>query len=133
MAGLVGITPAAGFVTVMGALAIGAAAGAICLWAVTMKSKLGYDDTLDVFGIHGIGGLVGALLTGVLAVEPFAGSMGKQVVAQAIGAVAAAAYAMVVSWILLKIIDATIGLRVTPEEEELGLDTTQHGETGYNL
>jgi Amt family ammonium transporter len=142
VAGLVAITPAAGFVAPGGALLIGLAGGVVCYYGCTVKARLGYDDTLDVFGIHGLGGTVGALLTGVFAttfINPdgadgllFGGRfalLGKQ----AIGVGATIVYAMIVSWILLKILDAVIGLRVSPEQEEQGLDTTQHGETGYNL
>jgi Amt family ammonium transporter len=135
VAGLVAITPAAGFVTPGGSLIIGALAGLVCLYGVTVKNKFGFDDTLDVFGIHGLGGTLGALLTGVFCVKVAVenGGMGNQVLVQAISVVATIAYAMVVTWILLKIIDAIMGLRISPEEEEQGLDTTQHGESGYNL
>ena len=106
-----------------------------------MKNKFGFDDTLDTFGVHGVGGTLGALLTGVFAVAAVnpAGANGllagnaKQLLIQAAGVGATIGYAVVVSWILLKIVDATIGLRITPEEEEQGLDWTQHGESGYNL
>jgi len=141
VAGLVVITPAAGFVTVTGALCLGLIGGAVCYYGVTVKNKLGFDDTLDTFGVHGVGGTVGALLTGVFAttVVNSAGANGllagnaKQLLIQAIGVGATIVYAVVVSWILLKIVDATIGLRVSPEEEEQGLDWTQHGESGYNM
>jgi Amt family ammonium transporter len=141
VAGLVAITPAAGFVSVRGALIIGLLGGAACYYGVTVKNKFGFDDTLDTFGVHGVGGTVGALLTGVFAstlVNP-AGADGlyhgnpKQLLIQAVGVVATIVYAVVVSWILLKIVDAIMGLRVTGEEEEQGLDWTQHGESGYNL
>ncbi len=141
VAGLVAITPAAGFVTVRGALIIGLLGGVACYFGVTVKNKLGFDDTLDTFGIHGIGGMLGALLTGVFAttiVNP-AGAQGlyrgnsKQLLVQAVGVAATVVYAIIVSWILLKIVDAIMGLRVTSEEEEQGLDWTQHGESGYNL
>ena len=141
VAGLVAITPGAGFVTFTGALCIGLIGGVVCYYGVTVKNKFGFDDTLNTFGVHGVGGTLGALLTGVFAttVVNSAGANGllagnvKQLFIQAAGVGATIGYAVVVSWILLKIVDATIGLRVTPEEEEQGLDWTQHGESGYNL
>ncbi len=141
VAGLVAITPAAGFVTAGGALIIGLLGGALCYFACTVKNKFGFDDTLDTFGIHGVGGTLGALLTGVFATTLVnsAGAEGlfrgnpKQLLIQATGVLATVVYAVVASWILLKIVDALIGLRVTSEEEEQGLDWTQHGESGYNL
>ena len=141
VAGLVAITPAAGFVTVRGALIIGLLGGAVCYLGVTVKNKFGFDDTLDTFGIHGVGGMLGALLTGVFATTLVndAGAEGlfrgnpKQLLIQATGIVATVVYAVVVSWILLKIVNMIMGLRVTNEEEEQGLDWTQHGESGYNL
>jgi len=141
VAGLVAITPAAGFVTAGGALIIGLLGGALCYFACTVKNKFGFDDTLDTFGIHGVGGTLGALLTGVFATTLVnsAGAEGlfrgnpKQLLIQATGVLATVVYAVVASWILLKIVDALIGLRVTNEEEEQGLDWTQHGESGYNL
>ncbi len=140
VAGLVAITPASGFVTPLGALAIGALAGLICYLAVVyLKSKLGYDDTLDVFGIHGIGGIVGAVLTGFWAYSGVNGVDGLfhgnpgQLWRQVVAVVACAAYSFVVSWILLKIVDKTIGLRVSSDEENIGLDLTQHSESGYTL
>jgi len=141
VAGLVAITPAAGFVTVRGALIIGLIGGAVCYYGVTVKNKFGFDDTLDTFGVHGVGGMLGALLTGVFATTLVnsSGAEGlirgnpKQLLIQAIGVVATVVYAVVVSWILLKLVDAIMGLRVNGEEEEQGLDWTQHGESGYNL
>lgn len=150
VAGLVGITPAAGFVTPMAALAIGFLAGVVCFLGVTeLKKRLGYDDTLDAFGVHGIGGLTGALLTGVFANSAvntvFKDSAGNalpsgliegnamQVVNQLIAALVAIALGMIASWIILKVIDLTIGVRVSGEHETLGLDVSQHGEEGYNL
>ena len=141
VAGLVAITPGAGFVTVTGAMFIGLIGGVVCYYGVTVKNKFGFDDTLDTFGVHGVGGTLGALLTGIFAVAAVnpAGANGllagnaKQLLIQAAGVGATIGYAVVVSWILLKIVDATIGLRITPEEEEQGLDWTQHGESGYNL
>ena len=141
VAGLVAITPASGFVGPMGAIAIGIAAGLICYLAVVkMKRALGYDDSLDAFGVHGVGGFVGAILTGVFVDSGFGGaglaegvSMGSQVVSQFIGAGATIVYCGVVSFILLKVIDAVIGLRVTDEQEQEGLDLVLHDEKGYNL
>jgi Amt family ammonium transporter len=142
VAGLVCITPASGYVLPMPAMAMGAAAGIVCYLAcTTLKSKFGYDDSLDAFGVHGIGGTLGAILTGVFATravqnlnnnEPIGMLEGGslltgQLVATAITWVFAAA----VTVVLLKVLDATMGLRVTPEEETQGLDLTQHGEEGY--
>jgi Amt family ammonium transporter len=139
VAGLVGITPAAGFVGPMAALAIGVAAGVLCYFGVQLKNKLGYDDALDVVGVHGVGGTVGALLTGVFAVEAIGGTagllegnaaiMGPQVVS----VVAAITFSFIVAFAILKVIDATIGLRVTDTEEERGLDLSEHAEVGYTL
>jgi len=141
VAGLVAITPASGFVGPMGAIAIGFAAGLICYFAVVkMKRAFGYDDSLDAFGVHGVGGFVGAILTGVFVDSGLGGAglgegvtMGGQVVSQFIGAGATIVYCGVVSFILLKIIDAVIGLRVTDEQEQEGLDLVLHDEKGYNL
>jgi Amt family ammonium transporter len=136
IAGLVAITPAAGFVDPRGALVIGLAAGALCYWgAVWLKPKFGYDDSLDVFGIHGIGGIVGALLTGVFAVEAIGGTPGLiegnavQVAIQAWGILATMAYCAIATAVILKILDVTLGLRVAPETERDGLDLGLHGET----
>ena len=135
VAGLVAITPAAGFVDPKGALAIGAAAGIVCFIASTsIKRAIGYDDSLDVFGIHGIGGIVGAILTGVFAVEAIGGTKGllegnaAQVLIQVEGIVATVAYCAVVTFILLKIVDVLVGLRVEDSEEIEGLDINLHGE-----
>ena len=134
--GLVAITPAAGFVGPVGALCIGIAAGAACYWGATwLKHKAGYDDSLDVFGVHGVGGIVGALLTGVFAVEAIGGTPGLfegnpgQVVTQAYGIVATIGYCAVASFVILKVIDTVIGLRVDEESEIEGLDINLHGET----
>ncbi len=141
VAGLVAITPASGFVGPMGALVIGAASGLMCYLAVVkVKHALGYDDSLDAFGVHGIGGIVGAILTGVF-VDASLGGAGlaegativSQVGLQALGVVATIIYCGVVSFILLKVLDAVIGLRVNAEEEEEGLDLVLHDEQGYNL
>ncbi|MEO8703730.1 MAG: ammonium transporter [Kofleriaceae bacterium] len=134
VAGLVAITPAAGFVSPMSALAIGGIAGAICYGAVLLKSRLGYDDALDAFGVHGVGGATGALLTGLFAraldnkgVGGGFELLGKQ--ALAIGA--AGAWAAVVTFVLLKAIDLAVGLRVDAETEHDGLDGVLHGESAY--
>jgi Amt family ammonium transporter len=140
VAGLVGITPAAGFVSPMAAIAIGAAAGGVCYGAVLLKSRGGYDDALDAFGVHGVGGALGALLTGVFAAKAWGSpsdgllrGSASTFLTQVIGVGAAMAYAVVVSFGLLKLIDATIGLRVTKDEEREGLDAVLHGESGYEL
>ncbi|MGH8746684.1 MAG: ammonium transporter [Burkholderiales bacterium] len=135
VAGLVAITPASGFVDPMGAFIIGIAGGAICFWTATyMKNMLGYDDSLDAFGVHGIGGTIGAILTGVFAVKAIGGTAGVlegnggQLWTQIIAVAGVAAYDAIVTFIVLKVIDMAIGLRVTEEEEREGLDITQHGE-----
>jgi Amt family ammonium transporter len=128
VAGLVAITPASGFVGVPGSLVIGIAAGVICFWSATwLKTKLGYDDSLDAFGVHCVGGIVGALLTGVFAVKDLSG-LDSSVLLQAKGVLTTVVYSGVLSYILLKIIDMVMGLRVTEEEEREGLDVTLHGE-----
>ncbi|GGY08317.1 ammonium transporter [Paludibacterium paludis] len=128
VAGLVAITPAAGFVDIKGALLIGLVAGIVCFWgATTLKHKLGYDDSLDAFGVHGIGGIVGALLTGIFAVKSIGGVEGS-LAAQALGVVVTAAYCAVVTFVLLKLVDLVIGLRVAEDEEREGLDLVLHGE-----
>lgn len=128
VAGLVAITPAAGFVGVMGALVIGIVAGVVCFWsAIWLKNKLGYDDSLDAFGVHGVGGIVGAILTGLFAV-PTIGGMEGHVLVQIKGVLVTVVYTGVVSFILLKIIDMVIGLRVNEEQEREGLDIVLHGE-----
>ena len=141
VAGLVAITPGAGFVGPLSAILIGLVGGALCYFAVRMKARLGYDDALDVVGVHGIGGLWGALATGLfasLAWNPdgadglFFGNA-NQLVIQAIGAAAAIAYSVVLTFIILKVIDAVIGLRADLEDEVQGLDLTDHKEVGYNL
>ena len=128
VAGLVAITPASGFVDVKSALIIGAVAGVCCYWGATgLKRILGADDSLDVFGIHGIGGIVGALLTGVFATKQLSG-LDVSLTTQAIGAFSTLIYSLVMSWIILTLIDWTIGLRVEPDQEQLGLDLALHGE-----
>jgi Amt family ammonium transporter len=134
VAGLVAITPAAGFVSPMAAIAIGLVAGVVCYGAVLAKSKLGYDDALDAFGVHGVGGATGALLTGVLARGALNNGVGgglSLLGKQAIAVAAAGAWAAVVTFVLLKLIDLTIGLRVDTETEHDGLDGALHGESAY--
>ncbi|MBC8163022.1 MAG: ammonium transporter [Roseiflexaceae bacterium] len=139
VAGLVGITPAAGFVTPMAALIIGFVTGIGCFFAVEMLVRGRVDDALDVFGIHGIGGIIGALLTGVFATTSVnsAGFDGLiygnpgLLLNQAIAVVVSAGYAAIVTFILVKIVNATVGIRVTEQEERNGLDATQHGEVAY--
>ena len=128
VAGLVAITPASGYVGTTGALVIGIAAGVVCFWSATwLKSKMGYDDSLDAFGVHCVGGILGALLTGVFAVKDIGGADGS-VILQAKGVLTTLVYSGVVTFILLKIIDVVMGLRVTEEEEREGLDVSLHGE-----
>ncbi len=133
VAGLVAITPAAGFVSPMAAIAIGAIAGGVCYGGVLLKTRLGYDDALDAFGVHGVGGALGALLTGVFARAAYGGNDGSLTLLgkQALGVAAAGAWAAVVTFVLLKVIDTVIGLRVDPETEHDGLDGTLHGESAY--
>ena len=135
VAGLVAITPASGFVAPGGALVIGIAAGIICLWAVVwLKPMLGYDDSLDAFGVHAVGGIVGAILTGVFAVEAIGGVPGLlegnsgQVVTQLYGIAATIIWTAVGAFVILKVIDLTMGLRVSKEIEVEGLDINLHGE-----
>jgi Amt family ammonium transporter len=139
VAGLVAITPAAGFVTPMASLIIGFIAGAFCFFMVAkVKAKFGYDDSLDAFGVHGAGGTIGALLTGIFAVKAV-NSLGsgviegnvRQLLNQAIGVAIAWVLAIIGTLVLLKVVDLTIGLRVPAEHEIQGLDLTQHGEEGY--
>ena len=140
VAGLVAITPASGSVGPVGALCIGIVSGIVCFWgATTLKSQLGYDDSLDAFGVHGIGGIVGAVLTGIFAAKSLGGagldgiSIGMQVWKQLLSIIITLVWSGVISFIILKIIDATVGLRVEEDEERMGLDLSQHNERGYNL
>jgi len=136
LAGLVGITPAAGFVTPMAALIIGLVAGIVCYWAVMLKGKLGYDDSLDVFGVHGAGGITGALLTGVFASVGATGLLlgnSHQLLLQLEGVVITIIYASVCTILIGFVLDRTMGLKVTESEENIGLDKTCHGETAYNI
>ncbi|MDP5305871.1 ammonium transporter [Paracoccus spongiarum] len=147
IAGLVGVTPAAGFVGPVGAIAIGLIAGLACMYVVVgLKSRMGVDDTLDVFGIHGVGGIIGAILTGVFAAPALGGSgvfdyaagsvaafdMGAQVYAQTLGVVIAVIWSGAVSFVAIHVVKALIGLRVPESEERQGLDVTTHGENAYN-
>jgi Amt family ammonium transporter len=141
VAGLATITPASGFVGPMGAIAIGTTAGLACYAAVMLKSKLNYDDTLDAFGVHGVGGAVGTILLGVFASKAWNASgadglitgdvsfLGKQLLAVAVTVAFSAAGTLVI----LKVVDATVGLRVTADEEREGLDINLHGEEGYSI
>ncbi|NOZ27199.1 MAG: ammonium transporter [Chloroflexi bacterium] len=141
VAGLVAITPAAGFVGVPASLLIGLGAGFLCYWAVQLKEKWGIDDSLDVWGVHGVGGVWGALATGIFAstaINPdganglLFGNPG-QLLVQLVAVVIVSLYSMGVTWVILKALDKTIGLRVGEEEELSGLDVTQHGEVAYQL
>jgi Amt family ammonium transporter len=139
VAGLVAITPAAGYVAPWAAIVIGVVASVVCYAGVLAKYKYGYDDSLDAFGVHGVGGLSGALLTGVFAQKKLNdagndgllfGNMG-QLGVQALACVASGLYAIVVTFVILRVIDKLVGLRVTEGDEREGLDTSQHGEEGY--
>ena len=141
IAGLVAITPACGNAGPMGALALGAIAGLIAFWAVTyLKRTLGYDDALDVFGVHGVAGIVGALGIAIFAAPSLGGtgfggdnaSIGGQLAVQATGVGFTIAYTGIVSYVLLKLVDLLVGLRVPEEAESEGLDITEHGEAAYN-
>ena len=142
VAGLVGITPASGYVSPMAALLIGAATGFVCFLATSyMKNRLGYDDSLDAFGVHGVGGTVGALLTGLFASTAInsAAANGlfygnpKQLLNQIVAVLVTWIYCIVMSLVIIKVVDLLVGLRVTADDEIEGLDSSQHGESGYNL
>ncbi len=141
VAGLVAITPASGFVGIAGALAIGAISALVCYLAVTrLKPKLGYDDALDAFGVHAVGGIVGALLTGIFAADAFGGvglaegtTIARQFGIQALAVAATIVYDVAVCLVLLKLLDATVGLRVDAESEVQGLDLSLHDERAYDL
>jgi ammonium transporter, Amt family len=149
IAGLVVITPACGFVGPMGSIVLGIIAGIVCFWAVVwLKSKLGYDDTLDVFGVHCIGGILGALGTGIFAAPSLGGqgiydyikdaanpeySISSQFMIQLTGVIVTLLWSAIVAYIAFKVIDMTIGLRVAEEQEREGLDETQHGERAYHM
>ncbi|QRY80294.1 ammonium transporter [Pseudomonas sp. PDNC002] len=139
VAGLVAVTPAAGTCGPMGAIVIGLAAGVICFFAATsLKRAVGYDDSLDAFGVHAVGGIVGALLTGVFAAPALGGfgtvtDIGAQLFTQFKGVAFTIVYTGIVSFVILKVLDLVMGLRVTEEEETVGLDLSLHNERGYNL
>jgi Amt family ammonium transporter len=141
IAGLAAITPASGVAGPMGALIIGVASGAICWYfSIKVKNAFGYDDSLDVVGVHGVGGLVGTLLAAVVAVAALGGtengaenySWTSQLGIQALGSIVAIVFTAIVTIIILKIIDMTVGLRVSESDESIGLDQAAHGETAYN-
>ena len=148
IAGLVAITPACGFVGPVGALVLGLVSGLVCLWAVTwLKHKLGYDDSLDVFGVHCVGGIIGALGTGIFAAPSLGGSgiydyvanaasadysIASQFMVQLTGVITTVVWSAVVSFVAFKIVDMVVGLRVTEEDEREGLDIAAHGETAYH-
>jgi Amt family ammonium transporter len=128
VAGLVAITPASGFVDPKGALVIGIVAGIVCFWGSTsLKRMMGYDDSLDAFGVHALGGVAGALLTGVLVSRDISGVDGT-FMKQAVGVGFTIAYCAILTYIILKVVDLAIGLRVAEDEEREGLDISQHGE-----
>jgi Amt family ammonium transporter len=139
IAGLAAVTPASGFIGPFGAVAIGFLSGCACFYAsVILKMRLGYDDSLDVFGVHGVGGFLGTVLAGVFASQIFGGlqgdlAIGRQVGVQLLCALVAAGYTAIVSYGLARLIDATLGLRIDDLGEEQGLDLQLHGESGYNL
>ncbi|HCQ97820.1 MAG TPA: ammonia channel protein [Acidobacteria bacterium] len=139
IAGLAAITPASGSVGPVGAIVIGFTAGATCYWGANrLKRLFGYDDSLDVFGVHGIGGIVGVLLTGAFASDALGGSMenldiGNQLRLQAVGIAVTVVYSGVLTFVLVKVVDGMIGIRVTAEEESTGLDLALHDERGFNL
>jgi len=141
VAGLGTITPASGFVGPMGALAIGAAAGVLCFFATSwMKRALHVDDSLDVFPVHGVGGMLGTFLPGIFVASALGGigypdnvTMGGQLATQLVGIVAVGFWSAILTWVLLKLVDAVSGLRVAGDEETEGLDTVLHNEKGYNL
>jgi Amt family ammonium transporter len=140
VAGLVAITPAAGAVDAMGAIAVGAGAGALCYTAVRLRTKIGIDDSLDVVGVHGVGGAWGAIATGIFATATITGGPegllhgdGGQFVDQVIGVAVTMTYSLVVTYVLLKVLDMLFGLRVTEDAEIAGLDVSEHGERAYIL
>jgi Amt family ammonium transporter len=136
VAGLVVITPAAGFVTPGWALLMGLSAGLVCYGGVMMKHKFGYDDSLDAFGVHGVGGAWGAVATGLFATVGATGAIGgnfHQVWVQVVGLLAVGAYAVIVTLVLVYLLKVTMGLRVEADDERMGLDQTAHSESGYNI
>ncbi len=141
VAGLVAVTPASGFVGPLSACAIGIVAGVVCAWAVTWRARRGIDDALDAFGVHGVGGTLGAVLTGVFASAALNSAVTNPGVIhgglrllglQLVAVVVTVIYTVVVSYVLLKVLDLTMGLRVSTDEEQMGLDLTQHGEAAYS-
>jgi ammonium transporter, Amt family len=140
VAGLGTITPASGFVGPLAAVAIGASAGTVCFYATQyLRRTLQIDDSLDVSPVHGVGGVLGTLLTGVFVSASLGGvgyaagmTMGKQLAVQALGIVATAAWCAALTWLILKLVDALVGLRVSEEQETEGLDLSQHGERAYS-
>ena len=139
VAGLVAVTPASGFVNAMDSILIGLVAGIVCYFAVAVvKAKFKYDDSLDAFGVHGVGGTVGALLTGLFAREAIGGATGLlegntgQFVNNALGSALTWVFSAVATFVILKIVDALVGVRVTAGDESIGLDISQHGEEAYN-
>jgi Amt family ammonium transporter len=141
VAGLVAITPAAGSTGVLGAFVIGLAASLICFFMVaTVKHKLGYDDSLDAFGVHGVGGIIGSILIGVFATQTITGEGGaqgalygdwNQLWIQVVATAATIVFSAVMTWILFKIVDILIGVRASKESESIGLDIAEHGEIAY--
>ncbi|HEU0243777.1 MAG TPA: ammonia channel protein, partial [Candidatus Limnocylindrales bacterium] len=140
VAGLVAITPASGFVTAGGALVIGLAVGIICYSATLLRERLRIDDALDVFAVHGVGGTFGAIATGVFATTAI-NSLGRglidgnpqQVVTQVVAVGATIAYAIVATFVIIKVVDAILGIRVNAADEEMGLDKSVHGEVAYQV
>jgi Amt family ammonium transporter len=139
VAGLASITPASGFVGPVGAFVIGLSAGAVCYFASTwLKHRFGYDDSLDVFGVHGVGGFLGTVLVGVLCAGAFGGNKGDISIAGQLGtqlfaALFAVVYTALATWVILKLVEAWLGLRVAAEAERHGLDVTEHEEVGYRF
>ena len=140
VAGLVAVTPAAGFAGPMGAIVLGVIAGVVCyFFCSTVKHAFGYDDSLDVFGIHGVGGIIGSILTGVLVSPALGGvgldgyAMGHQVWVQFVAVAIAVGWCAVASFVLYKLVDMLVGLRVAPETEREGLDLAEHGERAYTV
>jgi Amt family ammonium transporter len=139
VAGLVAITPASGFVGPISALAIGLGAGALCYYGVTVKNVFGFDDSLDAVGVHGVGGIFGAIATGLFASKAInsAGADGlffgnpSLLLVQSLSVIVAIVYAFSITWLILKVLDRFMGLRVPQEDEVEGLDLSQHGESGY--
>ena len=140
ISGLATITPAAGFVGPNSAIVIGAIAGIICYLAVSMKGRIGFDDSLDVVGIHGVGGMIGTLCLGIFAstqvnpggVDGLLAGNSAQLGKQALGVVVVGGYAFIVSWLLFKVVHAALGMRLSDEAEVQGMDSTEHSETAYN-